>query len=371
MGLARTGSARPALGTLSPVVSSSSLDPSAGTRAPSRSFSESNTAMEDLRKRLMQGSIHNGPAIAQRGPLALTPTSGTPHPEPSHRPASASPSSESAASFSTLPYRHPASRNSRPASRVSSTGVAVDRVVPAIGQDLTTAQGQINSDAYYRMDEDQASAMSTPGPPGSTHRDQKPYIGQRFATTYEGHDPSIRQLLERTYLDTYRELLPEFGPVVLPGSGRRRSARAAHHVARESSGHPEGILIAHLHEHSASISIIVVSPDNCFFVTASDDATVKVWDAARLEKNVASRSRQTIQLDSPTSALCMLENSHCFATASRAGDIKVYRVDVGSSGSLPRYGKQSLIRQYAFEEAGEYAAAMLHYSTGDIVSALR
>lgn len=366
LGLARSGSSsRPALGTRSPLLSASSIDLPGGPRPPSRSFSESNTAMDDLRKTLMQGSLNNGQTIGQRNSLTMTPTSGTPQPESSHRPSSASPTSESVASFSTLPYRQLTSHASRPASRVSSAGVAVNRVVPAIGQDLTTAQGQINTDAHLRLDDEHVSAVSSPGLATSTSRDQKPYHGQRFATTYEGHEPSIRQLLERTYLDTYRELLPEFGPVVLPGSGRRRSARAAHHTAREASGHPEGILIAHLHEHTATISAIVVSPDNCFFISASDDTTIKVWDAARLEKNVASRSRQTIQLESPAASLCMLENSHCFAVAGKTGGIFIYRVDVGSSGSLPRYGKQCLIRQYTFEEPSEYAAAMLHYSTGD------
>jgi len=277
-----------------------------------------------------------------------------------------SPSAKSVSSFAHLSHHRtlPEEAGKKPVSRVNSTGVTVGRVAPAIAQDTITAVGQINLDAHYRPVDDRASGFSTSlGQMGSATVNGNFLSGQRFSTTYEGHDPSIRQLLERTYLETYREILPEFGPTISGTALRRKLARASQ--ALNQYDRPEGTLIAHLQEHIASISALAVSPDHVFFISASDDRTVKVWDSARLEKNVASRSRHTYQFDGPITALCILESSHCIAAACKEGSIKVFRVDVNLSGSLPRYGKQNLIRQYNFDRQGEYATAMLHHTNGE------
>jgi len=42
-----------------------------------------------------------------------------------------------------------------------------------------------------------------------------------------------------------------------------------------------------------SIANALVSGDNQFFATCSDDGSVKIWDSQRLEKNVTNRSRLT------------------------------------------------------------------------------
>jgi len=52
-----------------------------------------------------------------------------------------------------------------------------------------------------------------------------------------------------------------------------------------------GSLAAHLCEHKSSITQLALSPDHNFFVSASDDGTVKIWDTRRFERNVTTRSR--------------------------------------------------------------------------------
>jgi phosphoinositide-3-kinase regulatory subunit 4 len=50
---------------------------------------------------------------------------------------------------------------------------------------------------------------------------------------------------------------------------------------------------AHLHEHEGAVNCLAVSNDSIFFVSGSDDGSVKIWDCQRLEKNIANRSRLT------------------------------------------------------------------------------
>ena len=56
---------------------------------------------------------------------------------------------------------------------------------------------------------------------------------------------------------------------------------------------PRGVLVAHLAEHKRGVNAIAVAAGGAFFVTASSDETCKVWDARRLEKDVAFRSKLT------------------------------------------------------------------------------
>lgn len=187
----------------------------------------------------------------------------------------------------------------------------------------------------------------------------------------DGHEPFLRNLLERMYLETRRDPLPEFGPRVPSGIPRRRGH--ANFPPRERDpDRPEGVLIAHLAEHSGAINGFAVSPDHLFFASGSDDGTVRIWDTTRLEKNVTSRSRHTYKQGGKVTCVCMVESSHCLASASTTGTIWVHRVDVSLSGSsMPKYGKPNLIRQYSLEGRGEYATCMRHYNTSEPFKLLR
>ena len=180
----------------------------------------------------------------------------------------------------------------------------------------------------------------------------------------EGNDSSIKQLLDRVYLDNYREPMPEFGSFVASKVPRKRSIRTA---GRERlHNRPQGNLVGHLAEHTAGITCMAVSPDHLFFITGSEDGTARVWDSIRLEKSVTSRSRQVINQGGKITSVTMLENSHCFASASSSGSLWISRVDVHvQPGGLPKYGKQAVIRQHVVNDTEQdFITCMVHYDTG-------
>lgn len=110
---------------------------------------------------------------------------------------------------------------------------------------------------------------------------------------------------------------------------------------------------------------LVSAPDNVFFISASKDGTARVWDSMRLERNVTSRSRHILNMDSPCSAVCRLEHTHCICIASESGALSVYRINIKLDSGLPKHEKPDLVRQYNFRLAGEYATAMAHYQSGE------
>ncbi|GAA5934969.1 ubiquitin-binding serine/threonine protein kinase VPS15 [Sporobolomyces koalae] len=258
-------------------------------------------------------------------------------------------------------------------SRVRLSGVEVAKVSPAVAEDSTNAMGLFDVDARYRegSEVEGASASgtdinSTTGTgTGALSRStgRKIIPPQRFVSTYEGNDPTIKQLLERTYLDSYREPLPELGPHVTPGIPRRRALRTSFPPRERTPSRPEGTLIAHLVEHTAAVTDIVVAPDELFFATGSEDGTVKIWDTMRLEKNVTSKSRQTFNQGGRITSVVMLEASHCVASASTNGTVWVHRVDVGLNGSMPKYSKPALIRQYRLDEDGDFVTCLSSYNS--------
>lgn len=110
---------------------------------------------------------------------------------------------------------------------------------------------------------------------------------------------------------------------------------------------PKGILVAHLHEHKGAISNIQVTTDNMFFVTGSDDGTVKIWDCRRLEKNVTNRSRLTYSSQGgKIKALAICENSHSVASGSDNGTIHVFKIEHATKKdtSLNRYTGVSTVK---------------------------
>ncbi|ORY82386.1 Other/VPS15 protein kinase [Leucosporidium creatinivorum] len=256
-----------------------------------------------------------------------------------------------------------------PRSRVHHNAVEVGRAAPAVAEDSTNVMGLFNVDARYRGaadgEEDAMSAMTgiVSSAPYSRSGGRKPIAAQRFVSTYDGNDPSIKQLLERVYLDNYREPLPELGPHVPLGIPRRRALRTSFPPRERTPSRPEGTLIAHLVEHTAAITDIQVAPDQLFVATGSEDGTVKIWDTIRLEKNVTSRSRQTFQQGGRITAVCIVEHSHCVASASDNGTLWIHRVDVSLSGSMPKYGKQQLIRQQNAEQPGDFVTCIASYNT--------
>ena len=164
--------------------------------------------------------------------------------------------------------------------------------------------------------------------------------GNVYASSYEGQDPGVRAFLEQVDLENYREPLLDFGPRVL-ASHRKRAPRP------KTSNNPQGVtLIGHLTHHTDAVVSIVTSPDQVFFATASEDGTVLIWDSAKLERSIACEPRRSYSLDSPITAMCRIENTHCLAVACEDGQLHVLRVHVASTGGSAKYGKVECVRKW-------------------------
>lgn len=212
--------------------------------------------------------------------------------------------------------------------------------------------------------------------------------------SYGGDDPKILNLLENVFSETFPTDLFEFGPVIQPYNSRQKIRKASDPSGDEplqekaekleKPWRPEGHLVALFSEHSAAINRVCVAPDHAFFVTASDDSTVKIWDTFRLEKNITPRSRQTHKHPpgSKVKALCFIERTHTFVSGATDGSIHVVKIDYQNlNGETTRYGKPQTVRQYYLPSAvsngdtsdspdAEHALQMFHYRTETSTSML-
>ena len=179
-------------------------------------------------------------------------------------------------------------------------------------------------------------------------------------------EPGVIHLLEHMYLDGSKDLQGDFGPKVHEGPIRRRATGRHSFVSRDGTNkRPEANLVAHLSPHTDAITGLAVSPDHMFFVSASDDKTVKVWDTARLERNITSKPRHSYsQHHAKVKCVCMLEGVHCFASAAEDGTIHVVKVNASQTGTLPKYGKLQALREHRLERVGEYVTCMMHFNSG-------
>ncbi|KZT63489.1 WD40 repeat-like protein [Daedalea quercina L-15889] len=346
--------------------------PVPGTPRSGRTFSMDHTAaavapFEDLRRRL---AIINGSATSVNATSPREARSPT-MPSLDHAiiPSSAS---------SDVP-RSPVRPGSPTESIISITNPSASRpmrigsidgqkAAPAVGSSRANATGLLDAHAYARSDASpERSGRMSPLSPVPTIRPQDKLRPPSLTpiTTHDGQEYGLNNLLEQIYMDNTRELQNDFGPHVHEGAVRRRNAARHSFMSRDgSSRRPETTLIAHLSSHIDAVTGIAVSPDHMFFVSASDDKTLKVWDTARLERNVTSKPRQTYgQHHAKVKCVCALEGLHCFASAADDGSLHVVRVHVTHSGSLPKYHKLQLIREHRLEQLGEYITCMAHFMT--------
>jgi phosphoinositide-3-kinase, regulatory subunit 4 len=103
---------------------------------------------------------------------------------------------------------------------------------------------------------------------------------------------------------------------------------------------PRGVLVAHLQEHRLSVNDITVSNDNTFFVTASDDSSVKIWDTRKLEKDIAFRSRLTYGMGTGRAlSTTMLNGTSQVVVGASDGTLHLFSVDCarGIGNVVERY----------------------------------
>ncbi|OMO58344.1 phosphoinositide 3-kinase regulatory subunit 4 [Corchorus olitorius] len=155
--------------------------------------------------------------------------------------------------------------------------------------------------------------------PESRENDQTAYINNKIQDmTLSGSMKGSSVTMEDSSASTDLTGLPSFSRTSsIPDSGWR----------------PRGVLVAHLQEHRSAVNDIAISNDHSFFVSASDDSTVKVWDSRKLEKDISFRSRLTYHLEG-SRALCtaMLRNSAQVVVGACDGTIHLFSVDHISRG---------------------------------------
>ncbi|KAB8208559.1 hypothetical protein BDV34DRAFT_222638 [Aspergillus parasiticus] len=184
--------------------------------------------------------------------------------------------------------------------------------------------------------------------------------------SYGGHNPVILRLLDNVFAENYPTDFFDLGPYVKEIDTRRAIKKASGYETNKI-WKPTGGLVVIFGEHSGPVNRVVVAPDHAFFVTASDDGTVKIWDTSRLEKNLTPRSRQTYRhsTEAKIKSLTFVENTHTFISGATDGSIHAVRVDYNNVNETVRYGKLQLVREYQLPVAEdgtvEYAVWMEHF----------
>ena len=183
----------------------------------------------------------------------------------------------------------------------------------------------------------------------------------RVGHSYDGNDPNVIKLLDSLASDSYPLDMLEFGPTVTP-INKRQIMKKTDTTEFEKPWRPEGVLVAVFGEHTGAINRVLPSPDHAFFITASDDGTVKVWDTLRLERNLTQRSRQTHRHAAGSKVTCItfVENTHSFVSCASDGSINIVKVDYIPMGDSSKYGKLRLVREYQLPQ-DEYVVWVEHF----------
>lgn len=268
---------------------------------------------------------------------------------------SESPTSPSSVESGTgLVLRHKTSKNS-----LLNRGMGPSKAMAETSTVPATAFGKVEAPS---------TARTTQSGVIDTVPDQPAYKF-RAAHSYMDRDPYILNLLDSVYLQSYPSDIVEFGPTIVP-IHRRQPIKKSNGRVSAGTWKPEGTFVASFSEHTEPINRVVVAPDHNFFLTASDDGTVKIWDSTRLEKNVAFRARQSYKhaSNAKIKSLCFIENTRCFASGATDGSIHVVKVEY--SASAARYGKLKVMREYQLPGQGEYAVWMEHFKADNNCSIL-
>lgn len=188
--------------------------------------------------------------------------------------------------------------------------------------------------------------------------------------TYDGSDPSVLKLLDTLASENHPYDVDDFGPLITPVRRKRHLTKRAEAPGNIKPWRPEGTLVATFGEHVGPINRVVPSPDHAFFITGSDDGTVKVWDTLRLERNLTHRSRQTYShaAGAKVKCLCFVENTHTFVSGATDGSIRVVKVNHALVGDTAKYGRLRVVRDYQLP--GNEHAVWLEHSKSDAHSIL-
>ena len=233
--------------------------------------------------------------------------------------------------------------------------------------------GTVSANVFGKVDgavvrESSRSRQPTSPLAAEQHAQGSSQIKFRNVHNYTGNDPAILKLLDSMLLERFPSGETEFGPRV-QAAARKQPIRYkdAHQSAAGVPWRPEGQLVASFGEHTAAVTRILVSPDQGFFISASDDGCVKIWDTSRLERNISRRSRQTYKLgvDVKVTSLVFVEQTYSFVATGSDGSVHVVRVDYHQSqDGNTKFGRPRLLREYQLPK-GDQAVWSEHYNEDD------
>jgi WD40 repeat protein len=103
----------------------------------------------------------------------------------------------------------------------------------------------------------------------------------------------------------------------------------------------EGLLVSHFAEHRGAVRCLSVSSDERFFASAGADGSVRVFDCARLIKNIANRARLVVNVGAAASALTTLDGEHALAVGTESGELRVYAIEhqTSADGLMHKYNQ--------------------------------
>ncbi|KAK6440745.1 Serine/threonine-protein kinase [Oleoguttula sp. CCFEE 5521] len=246
---------------------------------------------------------------------------------------------------------------------------AAKKALAEVATDDVNASGLVQTPAI-------GSRRVSPAPGGARRRQVERTASSRAFHNYDGNDPTVLRLLDAVYVDHFPVDSTDFGPLIQ--STKRGPIPSTTSTASTVPWRPQGTLVAILNEHTDRVSRLLVAPDHAFFLTASDDGTVRVWDSERLERNVSHRSRNTYRIDPgvKVTSMCFIEATHAFICTGSDGSVHAVKVDVtdstASGSNTARYSKLRNLRNWQIpttDPAGEYAVWCEHYRE-DSVSTL-
>jgi phosphoinositide-3-kinase regulatory subunit 4 len=305
-------------------------------------------------------------SISSRSRMAASPTEV--------RSSLDSPSSEPESRRSSLqiPRESPTTSSSGAGNRTNSLrhrGSALGLL--GKGENKAVAEtSTISANAFGKVDGAIARETSRSRQPSSSLVVDRPprspsLVRFRNAHNYTGNDPAVLKLLDSMLSERFPIGETEFGPRIQPPI-RRQPIRYkdAHQSLAGVPWRPEGNLVASFGEHTAAVNRILVSPDHGFFISGSDDGTVKIWDTSRLERNITRRSRQTYRLGEgvKVTSLVFVEQTYSFVATGSDGSVHVVRVDYhqANDGSA-KVGRPRLLREYQLPE-GDHAVWADHFN---------
>jgi phosphoinositide-3-kinase regulatory subunit 4 len=274
-------------------------------------------------------------------------------------PSSSSPTRSHIGSFSAADHLHTLQHRN---SALSLLNKRENKALPEIGTTSANAFGKV--DAAHARERSRSRQPMSPLAVDNAHRGSS-QVRFRNAHNYTGNDPAILKLLDSMLLERFPSGEIEFGPrIQIP---LRKTPIRYKDAQPSNTGvpwRPEGSLVATFGEHTAAVSRILVSPDQGFFISGSDDGTVKIWDTSRLERNITRRSRQTYKLGEgvKVTSLTFVEQTYSFVATGSDGSVHVVRVDYlqGPEGTV-KFGRPRLLREYQLPR-GDQAVWSEHYT---------